>query len=125
MASDASAAGLLSQEAIFTHCAALFRRIDADGQLPKPVRTLLKQLQLPYTKYAITGRADFLVQPEHPARLLLELLVEMARALPADGGLEALPAYWNLVDVIDQIRARKAPTDKDFQDAYCLLLALR
>lgn len=116
---------IVDRSDLIARCGALFDQINADPGIPAGVKSRLAMLQLPYTTYALGGNSGFLTNQEHPARNLLALLADMGRALQRQRSLESHPAYWSLVDIVEEIRTKKPLDDQAFFDTYCLLLALQ
>lgn len=114
-----------SSDRVAALCTALFDEIRADPEIPDPVKKELAKLQLVYTLYALNRAPDFLSKAEHPARILIELLWEMGRSLNGTRSLVSHPRYRAIVEVVDEIRERKSPSEQDFFQVYCMLLALQ
>jgi hypothetical protein len=106
-------------------CTALFDEIRGDAEVPPTVKKELAKLQLVYTLYALNRAPDFLLKPEHPARILIELLWDMGRSLRTTAAVESHPRFRAIVEVIDELRERKSPSEQDFFQVYCMLLALQ
>lgn len=115
----------LSRDEVLALCSGVFREIQADALVPELAKERICQLQLPYTQFALAGNADFLLQPEHPARCLLELLWDFGRSLVNAEFVELQPKYVRMVDVISEIRNRHSVSEENFLQAYCKLLALQ
>lgn len=68
--------------------ARLFDQLFDDPQIPLGAKGLIGRLQIPMLKAAI-GDKDFFSKKDHPARLLLDTLGEIAIRLPADFNVES------------------------------------
>lgn len=102
-------------------CAALFQEIQSDQELIKAVKVKLGRLELPFTKFALQESPIFLLDAEHPARCLLELLWSLGRSLSNS----RQPAFLGMAEVVSDLERQPTLLEQDFAKAYRYILPFR
>jgi hypothetical protein len=81
--------------------AMLFDQLFDDAKIPLGAKGLIGRLQIPMLKVAIADKT-FFSNKEHPARLLLEKLGEIAERLPADFNTQS-PLFAHLETILQEL----------------------
>lgn len=89
-------------EDIINLIAMFFDSVLADENLPIAVQSLVCRLQIPLLKIALYDR-DFLTNPEHPARKLINAVTKAGMSLDDSKPLERDPLYRKIADGIQTI----------------------
>lgn len=115
----------LARDQALALCSAFFEKVYEDQRIPHAVKAVIGRLIIPYTKFALRRGPGFLFRPEHPARLLIELMWDIGRTLYSEEKVELQLAYQDMVFAVGEIKSQESPVERDFLRAYYKLCDYR
>lgn len=115
----------LARDQAVALCSAFFEKVYEDQRISHAMQAIIGRLIIPYTKFALCRGPGFLLRPEHPARLLIELLWDIGRTLYCQDKVESQLVYQDMVSAVGEIKSQESPGERDFLRAYYKLCDYR
>lgn len=100
--------------------ALFFDYILQDQQIPAPFQALIARLQIPILKVALQDK-DLFDNTSHPARLLINLVADLALRWQGAEDYTRDPLYLHIEKIVQAAHAERTPTATFFQQQYAAL----